>query len=142
MKVREVMTPNIEVVHSADPIQKAAQKMEDLNIGALPVAAGDEVKGIITDRDIVIRSTAQGLDPQKHKVMEAVTEGIVSADEEDDIKTVVNLMEDKQIRRVLVKNKEDKVTGIVSLGDLAVHLQRELAGEVLKDVSEPAEPAR
>lgn len=142
MRVQEVMTPNVEFVHSDDPIKTAAQKMEELNVGALPVTAGGDAVGIITDRDIVIRSTAQGLDPEKHKIMEASTQGVVSANEEDDIKKVLDLMEDKQIRRIIVKNKEDKVTGIVSLGDLAVHLQKELAGEVLKEISEPAEPAR
>ncbi|MFO7784375.1 MAG: CBS domain-containing protein [Thermodesulfobacteriota bacterium] len=142
MKVHEVMTPNIKFVHPDDSIQKAAEKMKDINIGALPVTAGDEVVGIMTDRDIVIRSTAQGLDPEKHKVVEVVTQSIISVNEEDDIKTVADLMEDKQIRRVLVKNKEGKVTGIVSLGDLAVNIKTKLAGEILKEVSEPAEPAR
>jgi CBS domain-containing protein len=116
--------------------------MQKLNVGALPVIVGEEVVGIITDRDIVIRSVAQGLDPEKHKVMEAVSENIFSCKEEDDIKVAAKLMEDQQIRRVVVKNREEKVIGIVSLGDLAVNIQKEMAGEVLKKVSEPSEPAR
>lgn len=141
MKVQEVMTPNIEYIKSDDSIKKAAEKMKNIDIGVLPVTAGDEVIGIMTDRDIVIRSTAQGLDPEKHMVMEVLTTGVTSVKEEDDIKEAADLMEDKQIRRVLVKDKEGKVTGIVSLGDLAVHIKNKLAGEVLKEVSEPAEPA-
>ena len=142
MKVREIMTPNIEFVSANDTIKKAAEKMKALNVGAMPVGAPDETLGIITDRDIVIRSTARGLDPEKHKVMEAVTENPIGADEEDDIKTLVDVMENNQIRRVIVKNKEGNVTGIVSLGDLAIHLRKDLAGEVLEKISEPSKPDR
>ncbi len=142
MKVKDVMTRDIEYVHSGDSIKTAAQKMEELNVGVLPVIASDEVFGIITDRDIVVRSTAKGLDPEKHKVMEALSENIVSCNEDDDITAVANLMEEKQIRRVIVKDKDAKVTGIVSLGDLAVNVEKETSGEILKEVSEPAEPAR
>ena len=142
MKVKNVMTPHVEFVHSDDSIKQAAVKMKKLNVGALPVILADEAVGVLTDRDIVIRSVAQGLDPEKHKVMEAISEGILSCQEEDDIKAIVDLMADKQIRRVVVKDKEAKVTGIVSLGDLAIHIQKETAGEVLEKISEPSEPAR
>jgi CBS domain-containing protein len=142
MKAKDIMTPHVELIHSDDSIKKAARKMEELNVGALPVAAGGEVVGIITDRDIVIRSVAQGLDPEKHKIMEAVSEGIVSCHEEDDLKTVADIMERNQIRRVIVKNQEANVTGIVSLGDLATNIHKEMAGEVIKEVSEPSQPAR
>lgn len=142
MKVKEVMTPNVEFVRSDDSIQQAARKMEELNVGALPVVVGEELVGIITDRDIVIRSVAQGLDPEKHEVLEAVSEGVVSCSEEDDIETVSGLMRENQIRRIVVKNGQEKVSGIVSLGDLAVNIQKESAGGILKEVSEPSEPAR
>lgn len=142
MKVKEVMTPNVELINSEDSIKQAAEKMAAFNVGALPVMVGNEIMGIITDRDIVIRSAAQGLDPEKHKVMEALSEDVVSCNEDDDIKTVANLMEDKQIRRLLVKAGGGRVTGIVSLGDLAVNIHKEMSGEILKEVSEPSEPAR
>ena len=116
--------------------------MEELNVGALPVISGDEAVGIITDRDIVIRSVAQGLDPEEEKVLVAVSEGLVSCKEDDDIEAVADLMEDRQIRRVVVKSNGGKVTGIVSLGDLAVNIPKGTAGEILKEVSQPAEPAR
>ena len=141
MQAKDVMTRQVEGVRSDDSIQQAAAKMEELNVGALPVIAADEVVGMITDRDIVIRSVAQGLDPEKHKVMETATEGVVSCNEEDDVSIVVKLMEDNQIRRVLVKDN-GKVTGIISLGDLAVQIQKDKAGEALKEVSEPSEPER
>ena len=141
MQAKDVMTRQIEGVRSDGSIQQAAAKMEELNVGALPVIAADEVVGMITDRDIVVRSVAQGLDPEKHKVMEAATEGVISCNEEDDVSIVVKLMEDNQIRRVLVKDN-GKVTGIISLGDLAVQIQKDKAGEALKEVSEPSEPDR
>ncbi|MDZ7700393.1 MAG: CBS domain-containing protein [Deltaproteobacteria bacterium] len=141
MQAKDVMTRQVEAVRSDGTIQQAAAKMEELNVGVLPVIAGDEVVGMITDRDIVVRSVAQGLDPEKHKVMEAATEGVVSCNEEDEVSTVIQLMEDKQIRRVLVKS-DGKVTGIISLGDLAVQIRQEKAGEALKEVSEPSEPDR
>jgi len=116
--------------------------MKKLNIGVLPVKTGDEMVGIITDRDIVVRSVAQGLDPEKHKIIEAFSEGVIACKEEDDIKEVAQLMEDRQIRRVVVKDDQEKVTGIVSLGDLAVNIANKLVGQVLKEVSEPSEPIR
>jgi len=142
MKVKEVMTRDVEFIDSNDSIKQAAEKMKKLNIGVLPVKTGDEMVGIITDRDIVVRSVAQGLDPEKHKIIEAFSEGVIACKEEDDIKEVAQLMEDRQIRRVVVKDDQEKVTGIVSLGDLAVNIANKLVGEVLKEVSEPSEPIR
>lgn len=141
MKVREIMTPDVEFVSSEDSVKTAAQKMEALNVGALPVKIGEEAFGMITDRDIVVRTVAQGLDPEKHKVMESASEGIVSCNEDDDVEKALKLMEDKQIRRLIVE-KDQKVRGILSLGDLAVKVQNQAAGEALKEVSQPAKPAR
>lgn len=142
MKVKEVMTRDVEFVDSNDSIRQAAETMKELNVGILPVKTGDEIVGMLTDRDIVVRSVAQGLDPEKHKIIEAFSEGVIACKEEDDIKHVVQLMEDRQIRRVVVKDNQEKVTGIVSLGDLAVNIEDKLVGEVLKEVSEPSEPER
>ncbi len=141
MLVKEVMTPSVQFVSSDESIRQAAVKMEELNVGAIPVIVGDEAVGMVTDRDIVVRSVAQGLDPEKHKVMEVLSEGIISCNEENDVKTAANLMEDQQIRRLLVKDNDGKVRGIVSLGDLAVNTEQQLSGEILKKVSEPSEPA-
>ncbi len=142
MKAKELMTPNIEFIGSDVAIKDAAKKMKELDVGALPVNIGDETVGMITDRDIVIRAVAQGFDPEKHKVREAVSEGIISCNEDDEIETIADLMEDQQIRRILVKDAGGKITGIISLGDLAVKIQNEKTGEVLKKVSEPAQRVR
>jgi CBS domain-containing protein len=136
------MTPQVEFLHSDQTIREAAEKMKQLNVGVVPVVAGGEAVGIVTDRDIVLRSVAQGLDPEKHKIMEAVSGPVISCKEDDDVAVAAGLMEDNQIRRVLVRDNDGKLTGIASLGDLAVNLQEGKAGEILREVSEPAEPVR
>ncbi|MEJ2024851.1 MAG: CBS domain-containing protein [Deltaproteobacteria bacterium] len=141
MLVKEVMTPEVQFIRSDDTIKQAATRMGQLSIGAIPVIAGDEAVGMLTDRDIVLRSVAQGLDPEKHKVMEVFSKGIKSCNEENDLKTAAGLMQDQQIRRLLVKNNEGKVTGIVSLGDLALNVEHHMSGKVLRKVSEPSVPA-
>lgn len=142
MLVRDVMTPQVDFLHSDQTIRAAAEKMKQLNVGVVPVVAGGEAVGILTDRDIVLRSVAQGLDPEKQQVMEAVSERVVSCKADDNVEVAAGLMEDNQIRRVLVRDNGGKLTGIVSLGDLAVNLKEGTTGEVLRKVSEPAEPVR
>ena len=137
MKVKEIKTPKVAFVRSDESIKQAALKMEELGVGALPVVVGEDVVGMLTDRDIVIRTVAQGLDAETHKVADAFTEGVVSCKEGDDVGTVVDLMEKEQVRRVVVKDEQQNVTGIVSLGDLALNIQKEMAGEALKGVSQP-----
>jgi CBS domain-containing protein len=140
MKAVDLMTSNLDSIRTDDSIKKAASEMEKYNIGALPVQRDGKTVGIITDRDIVVRSTAKGFDPEKTKVEKAFSNQIISCNAEDDVETVMDLMEKNQIRRVLVQNQEGKVTGIISLGDIAVSMRKEAAGEVIRKVSEPSEP--
>lgn len=142
MKAKDVMTLQVEGVLSEDTVQQAAAKMKELDVGVLPVTSAGEVVGILTDRDMVVRSVAPGLDHSTQKVMDIATQDLVSCGEEDDIQVVADLMENNQIRRLLVKNEAGEVTGIVSLGDLAVQIQKEKTGEILSRVSEPAHPQR
>jgi len=137
MKVRELMTQQVEFVKADTTIQETAEKMKELDVGALPVVIADETVGIITDRDIVVRAIAHGLDPEKSHVSDALTEGIEFCNAGDDIKDVARLMEKKQIRRVVVKDDQGNVSGIVSLGDLAIRVSHELSGEVIDQVSAP-----
>jgi CBS domain-containing protein len=139
MKVNELMTQKVEFIDADATIQETAEKMKELDVGALPVVISDETVGMITDRDIVIRVVAHGLDPEKSHVSDAITEGVVFCNEADDIKYVARLMENKQVRRVLVKDNEGNVSGIVSLGDLAINANLQLSGEVLQEVSKPSE---
>jgi CBS domain-containing protein len=135
MKVSELMTPEVDFVSSDDTIQKAARKMEDLDVGVLPVIVGKELVGMITDRDITVRVAAQGLDPQKAKVVDAITEGVVACKAEDDVNDVARLMKDKKIRRVAVTDDGGQLAGIVSFADLATSADKTLVGEVIRVIS-------
>ena len=143
MLVKDVMTRHVECVSPEDTIQTAARKMRDLDVGPMPVCGPDgRLAGMLTDRDITVRATADGKDPKACKVREAMTPDVIYEFEDQDATEAANVMQHRQIRRVLVLNREKKLSGIVSLGDLAVDASKRQAGDVLKDVSEPAEPRR
>ena len=143
MLIKDVMTRHVECVSPGDTLQAAARKMRDLDVGPMPVCGPDgKLAGMLTDRDITVRATADGKDPRATKVREAMTPDVVFVYEDQDTGEAVRQMKERQIRRVLVLNRDKKLSGIVSLGDLSVDADRRQAGEVLKDVSEPAEPRR
>jgi CBS domain-containing protein len=122
---------------------EAAQKMAALDVGPLPVCTGDKLVGMLTDRDITVRATAEGRDPKTTRVSEVMTPDVLYAFEDQDISEAARLMADHQIRRLVVLNRDKHLVGIVSLGDLAVQTGDVLqAGETLERVSEPAEPQR
>jgi CBS domain-containing protein len=143
MRVSEVMTKKPECVLADATLQEAAGKMKELNVGALPVCDNDRLAGMITDRDIATRSSAAGHDPTARHVRDAMTPEVVYCFEDQDVSEAARLMGDKQIRRLPVLNRDKRLVGIVSLGDLAVETRdKKPAGEALKDISEPAEPRR
>src|SRR6266478_4882563 len=100
MKVRELMTRDIAVVHPDSTLQEAADRMRQLDVGPLPVCDHDRLVGMITDRDITVRSTAEGLDPWTTQVREAMTPEVISCSEDDDITDAARLMTEKQVRRL------------------------------------------
>jgi len=144
MQVKEVMTRGVECARPKDRIATAAQKMKDLDVGALPVCGdNDRLVGMITDRDITVRATAGGCDPDGTTVGDVLTPDIVYVFEDQDVTEAARLMKDHQIRRLVVLNRDKRLVGIVSLGDLAVDTRDEaLAGGTLEAVSEPATPRR
>ena len=104
----------------------------------LPVCDGDRLVGVITDRDITVRGVAQGCDPKTARVQEVMTPEVIYCFDDEDVKEAAKKMEEKQVRRLPVLNREKRLVGIVSLGDLAVRTgKEELAGEVLERVSKP-----
>jgi CBS domain-containing protein len=138
MKVNEIITHDPEVIRPETALIEAAQKMKSLDIGMLPVCDGDRLVGVITDRDITVRGVAQGYDPKTARVQEVMTPEVIYCFDDEDVKDVAKKMEEKQVRRLPVLNREKRLVGIVSLGDLAVRTGKEkLAGEVLERVSEP-----
>src|SRR6266536_4920600 len=118
MRIAEVMTTDVEVIDSNAPLTEAAAKMKTLDVGLLPICDGDKLKGTLTDRDITVRGIAEGYDPSDTKVMST---DIAYCFEDEEIDKALSLMEARQIRRLPVLEREKRLIGIVSLGDLAVH---------------------
>ena len=140
-KISEVMTRGVEVIRPAETLQRAAQRMDELNVGALPVCDGETLVGMITDRDITVRATAAGLDPNETPVSDVMTEQTRWCTEEQSVDEVMRQMSDVQIRRLPVLNGARELVGIVSLGDLAVRQSGHI-DDALRDISSPSEPDR
>ena len=142
MKIREIMTPDAQCVGPEDTLVDAAALMRQLDVGVLPVCTEGEVVGMITDRDIAIRAVAEARPPTTTRVREIMSPGSITVFEDQEVDDVVQVMEEKQIRRAPVLSREKRLVGIVSLGDIAVDASAALSGEALKRVSQPAEPVR
>jgi CBS domain-containing protein len=143
MDLREIMTRNVEVVSSGASLRDAAIKMRDLDVGLIPVCDGDRLRGVLTDRDITTRATADGRDPAKTKVADVMSSDLAYCLEDQEVEEAVSLMEARQIRRLPIVDKDKRLVGIVSLADIAVHHgDRDLTGETLEEISAPAQPKR
>ena len=144
MQVKDVMTRGVECARPTDSIARAAERMKELNVGSLPVCGdNDKLVGMITDRDITTRATAEACDPCGTCVSDVMTPDIVYVFEDQDVQEAARLMEENQIRRLVVLDRDKRLVGIVSLGDLAVkNADDALSGEALEQVSEPAQPRR
>lgn len=138
MKIKEIMTREVEVIHPEETLQIAAGKMRKRDIGFLPVCDGDRLVGALTDRDISVRATAEGLDPKTTPVKDLATSDVVWCYDDQDVSEAGNLMKEKQVRRLMVVHRDDKkLVGVVSLGDIANNAAEQMSGDVLQKVSEP-----
>jgi CBS domain-containing protein len=138
MQLRDVMTRDLHDVAPEATLTEAAAAMRSLDIGSLPVCENNKLVGMITDRDIAVRAVAEGRNPNQTKVREAMSAELFYCYEDEDVARAVRLMEDKQIRRLPVFDRNQRLCGIVSLGDIATRVDDErLSGEVLERVSEP-----
>ena len=144
MQVKDIMTQGVECVLPDQSIAEAAQRMRQLNVGALPVCGNnDRLVGMITDRDITVRATAECCEPEETCVEDVMTDGIEFCFDDEDIQCAAEHMEQKQIRRLAVLDHNKRLVGILSLGDLAVKTANDrLSGEALERVSQPARPIR
>jgi CBS domain-containing protein len=143
LRIKDVMTPQAEVISPDATTEDAASLMKTLDIGVLPVCDEEGLVGILTDRDLVVRVLAATRDPKAMLVGEAMTPSVVYCFEDDDVEHAATVMAGQQIRRLPVLDKNRKLVGIVSVGDIAVHTQdHQLSGKVLEDVSQPALPKR
>lgn len=136
MKIKEIMTEDVEVIHPTDTLKTAAQKMRDRNIGFLPVVEGDELLGVLTDRDLVVRAMAEGQKLNMTIGRDFPTSPGVYIFEDEEVRQAADLMRQHRIRRLVVLGRDDgNITGIVSLGDLAIDSVPDMAGGVLRVVS-------
>ena len=138
MKVKDIMTTGVQVIHPDDSLQAAAQKMSSHDIGFLPVLEANHLVGVITDRDLVVRAIAQGMNSDAMLGREVMTSPVIQCFEDQDVQDVAKLMEESQIRRLVVLSRSDgHLVGVVSLGDLALKSKPDTSAEVLQRVSEP-----
>ncbi|MBD3180625.1 MAG: CBS domain-containing protein [Candidatus Latescibacteria bacterium] len=142
MQIRRIMTEDVEVIQPDTLISDAAKIMRDLNVGVLPVTDGKALTGILTDRDIVVRSIAGGKNPDQARAGSIISENVAWCYENDEVATVSAKMKNNRIRRLPGVNKDNELVGIVSLGDLAVEGDEGMAGETLGEVSRPNRPER
>jgi CBS domain-containing protein len=136
-RLRDVMTTGVETVAPGDTIRYAAEKMEALDIGSLPVCDGERLVGVVTDRDIAIRAVASGRDPNRTAVIETMTPQLVFAYEEQPVAEAVELMREHEIRRLPIVDQGRRLVGIVALADLATRSDEPVAMSALEGVSKP-----
>jgi CBS domain-containing protein len=137
MKVREIMTTNVECVEPETGLRDLAQRMKTLDVGFLAVCDHDRLVGTVTDRDIVIRSIAGGIDVNTCLARDIMTKEVHCCQEEDDVKDVARKMRDKDVRRMLILSKDKRLVGVVSIGDISKVEEKE-SGKTLKDITEAA----
>lgn len=138
MKLSEIMTRDVAVLQPDDSLQFAAKKMRDRDIGFLPVCDGEDLLGVISDRDITIRALADGMDVSIMLGRDLMTSPAIYCFDDQDVSEAAKIMEENQIRRLVVLGREDKrLVGVISLGDLARNETADRSGKVLQKVSEP-----
>jgi CBS domain-containing protein len=138
MKVSEIMTREVEILQPDDTLSLAAQKMRDRDIGFLPVCDGESLMGALTDRDITIRALAGGMDLNVMLGRDLMTTPALYCFDDQDITEAAKVMADNQVRRLVILSREnERVVGVISLGDLVRRGITDLSGQVLQKVSEP-----
>jgi CBS domain-containing protein len=136
MRVKDAMTIRAETIGPDATLQEAARMMRSLGIGILPVAEHDRVLGVITDRDVVVRSTAEGGDPRVVKVRAAMTPQVIHCYEDAELDDAAHEMEQHAVRRLVVLDARQRLVGLLSVDDLAM-VSRALAAEVIEQSREP-----
>ena len=142
-QLRAIMTPSVDIISPTATTADAARRMKELDVGAIPVCDGEKLIGMITDRDLVLRVMAMGRDPVQATVAEAMTAGVVFCYDDEEAERAAELMADKQIRRLPILDRDNRLVGIISLGDLVVDgLDAQASGEILHEVSDPSQSRR
>ncbi len=137
MKVRDIMTTDVECVAPDTGIREFANKMKTLDVGFIPICDHDRLVGTVTDRDIVIRGIASGKDIQSSTARDIMTKEVYWCFEDQDVKDVAKLMREKEVRRMLILNRDKRLVGVVSIGDIS-RVEEHESGKTLKDLREAA----
>ncbi|NLL73425.1 MAG: CBS domain-containing protein [Clostridiales bacterium] len=136
MKIRDIMTKDIATLRSDDTIERAARLMKQYDVGSLPVCTDDKIIGIITDRDIAVRSVAPG-QVSNQRVRDVMSTNLVVGNPDMDVHDAASIMSDRQIRRLPVV-ENNSLVGIVSLGDISLEpTAKNSAEDALKNISKP-----
>lgn len=119
-KIRDIMTKDVDVIHPNASLVQAADKMKRHNVGVLPVCDGDKLKGMVTDRDIVVRALADKKSLDQTRVSEIMSRGVYYCYDHESSSEAADIMQDKKVRRLVVLNKDKRLVGMLSLEDLAM----------------------
>lgn len=146
MRVADVMSRHVEFIEADAPVQEAAVLMGELDVGALPVGAPERLEGVLTDRDILYRVVARGLDCGAVRVRDVLTTPVLSCRAEDDVRDAMDLMASHHVRRLPVRDAAGRVVGWVTMADLSRRLLLDSGSlqAALREVTEggaSAEPA-
>ena len=134
-KVHEVMTERPRGVTPETPVAEAARLMETEDVGALPILDGDQLTGMVTDRDIVVRAVAKGKDPKGMPVREVGSKDPITLHPDDDLSSALRLMATHQVRRLPVVDEDSRLVGIVAQADIASAAKEKAVGEMVEDIS-------
>lgn len=142
--VADVMTRGVRTMSPQDTVVLAAQAMDELNVGVIPVCEGEKLVGMVTDRDIVVRGVAQQGDTKSMTLADVMSTNVRWAKEDEDVDEVLSQMAQTQIRRMPVVDSAERLVGIISLGDIAAKDRDEDmdVAESLSEISTPAAPDR
>ncbi|HSO70125.1 MAG TPA: CBS domain-containing protein [Arachnia sp.] len=132
---RDIMTTPAETLSPTATLTEAARKLRDLNVGSMPILDGEHLAGVVTDRDIVVKGIAGGLDPSSATVSEVATAAVVTVNIDDDAEKVARIMGEHQVRRVPVLDGAT-VVGVIAQADVARDLDARTTGDVVEDISQ------
>ena len=134
-KVHEVMTDRPRVVTPETTVAEAAQHMKNEDVGSLPILDGEQLAGMVTDRDIVIRAVADGKDPRGMPVREIASRELVTVNADQELSSALQLMASQQVRRLPVVDDDGKLVGILAQADVAVEAREKDVGEMVEEIS-------
>lgn len=141
-KVSDVMTARPRAVSPDTPVSQVAELMESEDIGAIPILDGDQLAGMITDRDIVIRAVAKGKDPRGMPAREISSREVVTVRPDSNLSDALELMASHQVRRLPVVDEDNRLIGVVSQADIALAAREKAVGEMVEEISKPPEGPR